>query len=144
MIPVTIFGRASRASAAVACLATILGACQTVPYTGRSQFNMMSASEENDMGSQAYQEVRKDPATKLITSGSQYEMVKRVADRIAAAADKDAAKRGTKLNFQWEVILIDSPTVNAWCMPGGKMGVYTGFCRSRSRRRGSRSSWDTR
>jgi predicted Zn-dependent protease len=116
-----------RAASVFAALAIFLGACQSVPYTGRSQFNILSPSEENDMGVQAYQEVRKDPKTKILTTGADYDMVKRVATNIAAAADKDAAARGAKLNFQWEVMLVDSPTVNAWCMPGGKMCVYTGI-----------------
>lgn len=46
------------------------------------------------------------------------EMVQRVAKRIAAASGE---------KFQWEVVLVESPEVNAWCMPGGKMAVYTGI-----------------
>jgi metalloendopeptidase OMA1, mitochondrial len=108
-------------------LALAGASCQTVPYTGRSQLNLVSQNEEIQLGVQAYQEVRKDPKTKLITSGAQYDMVQRVAKAIAAAADRDAKSRGAELGFQWEAILIDSPTVNAWCLPGGKMGVYTGI-----------------
>lgn len=100
-------------------------ACNTVPYTNRSQFNLLDSATENQMGFQAYQEVL--GTEKIVKSGSNAEMVKRVADRIAAAADRDATERGTKLNFDWQVVLIDSPMVNAWCMPGGKMGVYTGI-----------------
>lgn len=77
------------------------------------------------MGLQAYQEVL--TTEKIINNGPQAEMVKRVAQRIATAADADAARRGAALGFDWQVSLIDSPQVNAWCMPGGKMGVYTGI-----------------
>jgi predicted Zn-dependent protease len=57
---------------------------------------------------------------KLRDSGPEYEMVKRVATNLARVADDPG--------FDWEVHLIDDPkTVNAWCMPGGKMAVYTGI-----------------
>ncbi|HKE01979.1 MAG TPA: M48 family metallopeptidase, partial [Planctomycetota bacterium] len=57
--------------------------------------------------------------SKLVKSGPDYEMVKRVADGIAKAANEPS--------FQWDVALIQSSEVNAWCLPGGKMGVYTGI-----------------
>lgn len=103
----------------------LASACSSVPYTGRSRVNWVPESQELALGIEAFQEVKGE--SRLIPSGPQYDMVKRVADKIAAAADRDAAERGEKLGFAWEVILIDSPTVNAWCLPGGKMGVYTGI-----------------
>ena len=102
----------------------VVPACKTVPGTGRSQFNIMSEESENQMGEQAYADMKQQ--SKLITSGKDYEMVKRVGARIADAAKQmypDPAK-----DFDWEIVLIDEPkTVNAWCMPGGKMAVYTGL-----------------
>jgi predicted Zn-dependent protease len=63
---------------------------------------------------------------KLIKSGPQYDMVQRVGKAIAAAAEHlypDPSR-----DFHWEVSLIDDPkTVNAWCLPGGKIAVYTGL-----------------
>ncbi|MBI3819025.1 MAG: M48 family metallopeptidase [Planctomycetes bacterium] len=100
-------------------------ACSTVPYTGRSRMNIMGKDTENQMGFQAYQEVL--GAEKIVQSGSSAEMVKRVASRIAAAADRDAQQRGEPLGFDWQVSLIESSQVNAWCLPGGKMGVYSGI-----------------
>ncbi|MFN0207625.1 MAG: M48 family metallopeptidase [Planctomycetota bacterium] len=110
---------------ALLCFPLAAAACNTVPYTDRTQFSLLDSATENQMGLQAYQEVL--ATEKIITSGANAQMVKKIADRIAAAADRDAADRGTKLNFNWQVVLIDSPAVNAWCMPGGKMGVYTGI-----------------
>lgn len=105
--------------------AAALSACQTNPYTGRKTVNLLSANQEMSLGEEAFAEIKS--TEKLITSGAQYEQVKRVAGKIANAADELARKRGNKPSFAWEVVLIDSPEANAWCLPGGKMGVYTGI-----------------
>ena len=73
-------------------------------------------AEINAQAAQAYIKVKKE--SKLSNNSRLTKMVKRVARRIANASGE---------NFDWEVILIDSPEKNAWCMPGGKMAVYTGI-----------------
>src|SRR5262245_30465301 len=108
-------------------LVAILGACQTNPYTGRQTVNLLSEQEEASLGEQAYAETKAKEKPHIITSGAQFDQVQRVAKAIANASDDLARKRGEKPSFQWECILIDSPQVNAWCLPGGKMGVYTGI-----------------
>ncbi len=75
-----------------------------------------SEAEINAMAAKAYAEVKSK--SKISQNKDWTEMVRRVSQRIAAASGE---------NFQWEYILIDSPEVNAWCMPGGKMAVYTGI-----------------
>lgn len=70
----------------------------------------------NAMSLKAYDEVKKQ--AKISTNAEWTEMLNRVAPRIAKASGE---------NFEWEWMLIDSPEVNAWCMPGGKMAVYTGI-----------------
>lgn len=70
----------------------------------------------NAMSLKAYDEVKKQ--AKISTDAKWTEMLNRVAPRIAKASGE---------NFDWEWMLIDSPEVNAWCMPGGKMAVYTGI-----------------
>jgi predicted Zn-dependent protease len=108
---------AGRGLAALLVLA--LAACTTVPVTGRSQFNMLSPQQDMELGAQAYQETLSK--VKLNDSHPQFAMVKRVCERLAQVAEAPTA-------FQWEVHLIqDDKTVNAWCMPGGKMAVYTGI-----------------
>ncbi len=111
-------------TAVVLCATTALVGCTKVSGTGRSQFNFMSSDEELKLGTDAYKSELAD--AKLITSGPQYEMVKRVADKVSASAMRlhpDATK-----GFAWEVKLVDdSATVNAWALPGGKMAVYTGL-----------------
>lgn len=108
-------------------LFALVGACQTNPYTGRKTVNVLSEGEEASLGEQAYAETKVKAKGHIITSGAQYDQVQRVAKGIANAADDLARKRGEKPTFQWECILIDSSEVNAWCLPGGKMGVYTGI-----------------
>src|SRR5687768_11475251 len=114
----------------LACLLTLslplLSACATVPGTDRHQLMMVPLALEMSLGGDGYQQTLTESQGKLITSGPDYDRVQRVGERIAAAAQRlypDPANR-----FTWEIVLIDEPeTVNAWCMPGGKMAVYTGL-----------------
>lgn len=75
-----------------------------------------SEAEINAESAKAYGEVK--AKSKISTRQDWNDMVQRVAKRIAAASGE---------NFQWEIVLIDNPEPNAWCMPGGKMAVYTGI-----------------
>ncbi len=75
-----------------------------------------SDAEINAEAAKAYAEVK--AKSKLSTNAEWNAMVQRVANRIAASSGE---------KFNWETILIESPEVNAWCMPGGKMAVYTGI-----------------
>lgn len=94
---------------------------QTVPITGRSQKVALTDEQQMSLGKQVYDETLQTEASKIVTSGPQYEMVRRVAQRIVNVADDD------KSAFEWEVTLIDEPIVNAYCLPGGKIVVYTGI-----------------
>lgn len=78
---------------------------------------LISEGEEMQLGSQAYQEVLKK--NKLSNRKDWNEVLQRVGTRISQAANKP--------NFQWEFKLIDSPEKNAFCLPGGKVAVYTGI-----------------
>src|SRR5215470_8154566 len=112
--------RAWRSSAwglAVAVVA-VIGSCTTVPYTNRHQLMLMSESSDLKLGADAYQEVlTKSPIdhNPEITAP-----VQRVGERIAAMADKP--------DYQWQFTVIDDPKqANAFCLPGGKVAVYTGI-----------------
>lgn len=91
----------------------------TNPETGRVERVSMSPQQEQALGLQAYQEVLS--SSQVIESGREAEVVNRVAHRIAAATGKASQ------DFQWEVSLVNSPQVNAFCLPGGKIVVYTGI-----------------
>lgn len=96
----------------------VLDGCQTVPYTNRKQLNILSADQESQMGLQAYDQVKKE--SKVSTDPAVNDMVQRVGKRIAAAADQP--------NWDWQFVVIDDPkTVNAFCLPGGRIAVYTGI-----------------
>lgn len=86
--------------------------------TGRNQLMVFSESEINAAAEDAFTDVK--TTSRLITSGRRYDAVQRVGRAIAGVAGRP--------NYQWEFILIDQDTeVNAWCMPGGKVAVYTGL-----------------
>ena len=89
------------------------------PETGRKSHVGLSEKQEATLGLQSYQKVLSE--AQPINSGSQFEMVKRVTDRLATATG------GAGKNFDWAVSLIQDPKVNAFCLPGGKVVVYTGI-----------------
>ena len=95
-----------------------LNGCATVPYTNRKQLNIYSDAQEQEMGLQAFSDVQ--TKNKISTDPAANALVERVGKRIAAAADKP--------DWQWKFTVIDDPkTVNAFCLPGGKIAVYTGI-----------------
>lgn len=102
-------------------------ACAQVPVTGRSQLSLVSNSEIIPMAAQQYGEViTKGP---LSTNKEQTDLIKRVGTRIQKAVEQYMAEKGASselTGFAWEFNLIEDPnTVNAWCMPGGKVAFYT-------------------
>ena len=95
-----------------------LASCATAPYTGRNQLMLLSAQEEMALGLQAEKEIlQKEP---LSTDPYYNSLVRKVGIRIARVANRP--------DFQWEFHVIDKPkVVNAFCLPGGKIFVYTGI-----------------
>ncbi len=89
------------------------------PETGRKARVGLSSDQEESLGLQSYREVLSQSET--ITSGPEFELVERVAQRLAAATG-DAAK-----DFKWAVSLVRNPQANAFCLPGGKIVVFTGI-----------------
>ena len=89
------------------------------PETGRKSHVAMSTREEALLGLQSYQQVLAQ--SESIDSGPELDMIKRVASRLARATGKAGA------DFDWQVSLIRSSEVNAFCLPGGKIVVYTGI-----------------
>lgn len=108
-------------------LLSVLYACATVAVTGRKQLNLVSAPEINQMAAQQYQEViAKGP---ISTNQEQTQLVRKVGTRIQKAVEQYMQQKGISSQLQgfaWEFNLIqDDKTVNAWCMPGGKVAFYT-------------------
>jgi predicted Zn-dependent protease len=107
---------------------TIFISCSTVPLTGRSQLNMIPNSEMLTMSFQQYDQFLKE--NKLSTNQAEVNMVKNTGVKIQHAVERylQANNLSDRLNgYKWEFNLVESDQVNAWCMPGGKVVVYTGI-----------------
>jgi predicted Zn-dependent protease len=103
--------------------------CQSGPF-GRKQIVNMSDAEQVALGVQAYQQVLADPKTKAVTSGPVVRAVQEVTQRLVAATKNPDFLRVVKIperKYEWEVQVLESPEINAFCLPGGKMVVYTGI-----------------
>ena len=105
----------SRILLVLALLAVV--ACETVPVTGRSQLLLVSEGEETKMGIDAYQGILKK--SKVSSDPRLNEQVTRVGQRIAAATARN--------DYQWEFKVLEDTQANAFCLPGGKVAVYTGI-----------------
>jgi predicted Zn-dependent protease len=112
----------------IALLLLLVG-CATVPVTGRKSLNILPDSELLSMSFQQYDDVLKK--SKLSNDPTKVQMVKGVGERIARATEQFFTEKGMESeirNYKWEFTLIeDDKVVNAWCMPGGKVAVYTGI-----------------
>lgn len=98
--------------------ALLLAGCQTVPLTGRSQLQMISEQQERSMGLANFREIL--GKEKLSQDAAQNARLQRIGARIAAATGRD--------DYQWEFKLIENDeALNAFCLPGGKVAVYTGL-----------------
>ena len=115
------------------CVCALLAACQTVQTTqsgtvgvDRKQSMMVSAEKMNQSAAQAYRQVLQEEGKKgaLNHDPEQVKRVRAIAARLIPAA---AAFRADAPGWKWEVNVISSKDVNAWCMPGGKIAVYTGL-----------------
>jgi len=111
------------------CCGALLPSCSTVPITKRRQLSIIPEGKINNQASKAYETFR--VKTKLITKGKKLETIKQIGKKIEYAVSNFFLKKNGKdptRNFQWDYILVDNDKIkNAWCMPGGKIAVYTGI-----------------
>lgn len=102
--------------------------CSTVPLTGRSQLSLIPSNEMLAMSFQQYGEfLNENPVSKNKTETA---MVKRVGQRIQTAVENYMSQNNLSqrlAGYNWEFNLVESDQINAWCMPGGKVVVYTGI-----------------
>ena len=94
-----------------------LTGCTTVPETGRSQLNLISADQEMQLGFSSFEALKKE--TPISKDAAANALVQKVGKRIAAVA--------ALTNAQWEFVVFESKEANAFCLPGGKVGIYTGI-----------------
>src|SRR5256885_16451366 len=103
--------------AATLAVAIIVIGCTTVPETGRKELNFIPAGQEMQLGLTSFNQMKQqvpvshDPAANAL--------VQKVGRRIASVAQLP--------NAQWEFVVFDSKEANAFCLPGGKVGVYSGL-----------------
>ena len=109
-------------------LGLFLYSCATVPVTGRKQLSLVPNSEILPLSYDQYSQVLQE--NKLSDNQQWTAMVKNVGNKIKGAVEQYMKQKGLsdQLNgYSWEFNLIESETVNAWCMPGGKVAFYTGI-----------------
>ena len=107
----------------------ILDSCGTAPITDRKQLKLLPESTINRQAAQIYENVK--AKTKLSDDKKQLDEIKEIGNKTANSVSKyfdSINEPDPTYNFQWEYILIDNDKIkNAWCMPGGKIAVYTGI-----------------
>ncbi len=111
------------------CVVLLAGACKRVPVTGRKQLNLVPNSLITTMSFSAYDSVLKISPTLPSTDQRAQEVIK-VGTNIRMAVEKYMQQNNLSRelkNFNWEFNTIHENTINAWCMPGGKVVVYTGL-----------------
>ncbi|WP_299677881.1 M48 family metallopeptidase [uncultured Tenacibaculum sp.] len=104
--------------------------CETVPITGRKRVNFVSDSQVLPMSFQQYDGFLKENKSKIINNTKQARELKTIGKNIAGAVDRfmRANEMTSEANsYRWEFNLINDETINAWCMPGGKVVFYTGI-----------------
>ena len=111
------------------CCGIVINSCTTAPITDRKQLKLIPEAKLNAQAAQIYEKVKEKE--KLIKDTKSIndikEIGKKMEDAISIYFDKSNLPDPTA-NFKWEYILIDNDKVkNAWCMPGGKIAVYSGM-----------------
>ncbi len=109
-------------------IALLFTACSTVPISNRKQMNLLPESQMVSMSLTSYQDFLKQHPP--VTGTPEAQMVKNIGAKIQSAVVTYLGqhKMGDRVaGYKWEYNLVNSPEVNAWCMPGGKVVVYSGI-----------------
>ena len=113
------------------CCGILTSSCATVPITDRRQLTIYPESVINAQAAKAYEKLKNSKKVKLIKKGKDLNNIIDIGDKISKSVSiffKNQNLPDPTKNFTWEYILIDNKKVkNAWCMPGGKIAVYTGI-----------------
>ena len=111
------------------CISMGLHSCSTAPITDRRQLKILPESKLNAQAAQIYEKVKEKE--KMSKDTKTLNLIKKIGSKIEYSISEYFYKENLNdptLNFQWEYILIENKKVkNAWCMPGGKIAVYTGI-----------------
>ena len=111
------------------CGSIILNSCSTTPITQRRQLKIIPEAKLNAQAAQIYEQVKKKE--KIVKNSKSLDEIKEIGKKMENSISEyfyQAKLDDPTVNFDWEYILIDNKKVrNAWCMPGGKIAVYTGI-----------------
>lgn len=114
----------------VIVMAMLIVACSRNAITGRKQLSLVPETEVQTMAKAEYKSFLSQSKVIASNTNKDAEMVQRVGKRIASAITTYYTQQGLAnelAGYEWEYNLVDSKDVNAWCMPGGKIVVYTGL-----------------
>jgi len=113
------------------CCGFFTASCGTVPITERKQLTIYPESAINRQAAKAYEKLKNSKKVKLISKGKELDNIINIGEKISKSVSVFFRNKQTAdptVNFEWEYILIDNKKIkNAWCMPGGKIAVYTGI-----------------
>jgi len=111
------------------CCSVVINGCSTAPITKRRQFKIIPESKLNAQAAQIYEKVKEKE--KMSDDIKSLNEIKNIGKRMENSISEYFFKNGMNdptANFEWEYILIDNKKIkNAWCMPGGKIAIYTGI-----------------
>ncbi len=119
-----------RRTLSIALVTFSIVSCSTNAITNRSQLSLFSESDIQSMAAQEYTQFLSQNKVVATTGSKDAEMVRRIGQRLVSAINQYYAEKGLSKElegYKWEYNLVDSKEVNAWCMPGGKIVVYTGL-----------------
>ncbi len=111
----------SPARAVLSCLliCVFVAGCHVVPDTGRKSLSLVPIEQEIALGESSFAEIKNEET--ISSDREKTEMVERVGRRIAAVAERDLP------GLDWEFVLFENDAINAFALPGGKVGVYEGL-----------------
>ncbi|WP_286034129.1 M48 family metallopeptidase [Fusobacterium necrogenes] len=112
----------------ISLILALVIACTNAPISGRKQLLLVS---EEEIITQSYSQYKEVIANSKVLNNDDSKLVKKVGERISKAVEKyfneHPEQKNSQFKYQWEFNLIESEIPNAWCMPGGKVAVYTGI-----------------
>lgn len=111
-------------------LSVMIIACSKNALTGKNQLTLLPEAELQTMATSEYTKFLSSNKVVAVSNNRDAEMVRRVGERIVKAVETYYAEKGMSdklAGFKWETNLVEDKAVNAWCMPGGKIVVYTGI-----------------
>ncbi len=108
----------------------LISGCSRNAITGQNQLALVSESDLQETAKSQYRQFLSESKVVSASASKDAEMVRRVGSRIANAITefyKEKGQADVLSGYQWEFNLVDSKEINAWCMPGGKVVVYSGL-----------------